>query len=111
LQWLSAALCGYEYQHFLNFYDDLGSVVAAFSLRMSAIEGERNMADSLAQWLVYYGQAELADLVAELVEATTAIDLAFERQAHAIEALSDGWQAPEAKRMARCEAENVEQAA
>jgi hypothetical protein len=61
--------------------------------------------------LFYYGQEELADLVAEVVAATTAIDLAFERQAHAIEALSDGWQALEAKRMAKYEAENVEQAA
>jgi hypothetical protein len=61
------------------------------------------MTDTLADCWVYYGQEELADLVAEVGEATKAIDKALERQGLAIEALSNAWQAFEAKRMAEFE--------
>jgi hypothetical protein len=61
------------------------------------------MADKLTDWLVHYGQDELSHLVAEVVESTNAIDHAFARQEAAIEALSKGWQAVEAKRMAAYE--------
>jgi len=59
--------------------------------------------------LPYYGQPELAPLVAELIEATNEIDRAFERQECAVKALTERFQALEDERTAKYAA--VEQAA
>jgi hypothetical protein len=57
--------------------------------------------------LPYYGQPHLAALVDEVIKATNAIDLALERQEHAIQALAEGWSAVEAERMAIYDRENA----
>jgi hypothetical protein len=64
--------------------------------------------ETIADLLSYYSQPELYPLVQELIAATADIDTAFERQEKAIKALSEGWQAVEAKRAAAYELEAAE---
>jgi hypothetical protein len=47
--------------------------------------------------ITYYRQPELAGAVAELIEATNALDLAFDRQEKAIAALAEAYTAIEAE--------------
>ena len=51
--------------------------------------------DSLDCQIDYYRQRQLFPLIAELIAATTAIELAYERQGQAVMALVAGWQAIE----------------